>query len=163
MNDKLKIIVDVEKAYRGMKYYSGERNEYKEYEIAYILGNPKDRTDVIAFIAAKSSDEVFFFNPYNDKNLNTAIGFTFEEYFFEYLDKYEIIKMSFDSHISLWNDLKEHHEAYGELPSNIQKYLSYCEKHHITHNKMKKEFDGDMMNFFDDTQKHGKQIQDKER
>lgn len=163
MNIKSKIISDVEKKHREMNYYTGDKEEHKEYEIAYILANPTNKTDVLAFISDKNSDEVFCFNPYTDKNPNRAFGFTFDDFLFDYLDDYEIVKMTMDSHIAVWCEIENNHESDGTLPKTIQKYLSYCDKHNITHKKMKDYVETDVMQFYDRTVKHREQDTFKDR
>ncbi len=163
MNTKSKIISDVEKKYRKMNYHTDEKKEYKEYEVAYILANATNKTDVLAFISDKTSDEVFYFNPYTDTKPNIAFGFSFDDFFFDYLDKYEIVKMPMDSHIAVWCEVENNYESDGTLPKTIQKYLSYCDKHNITHKKMKGYVETDIMQFYDRTVKHREQDTIKER
>lgn len=126
------VFLDVERTYKKMKYYTGEKDEYKEMEIAYILVSPKDKTKVYAFISNKDSTDVFFYNPYKDREVKFAMGFNFEEYLFDYLNQYEIVKMPKDTHICVWQSIVEAFESDGFLHKNLPKYLEYCNRNGIS-------------------------------
>lgn len=132
MIENLEVLADVEKIYKKIQYYGEEKNEYKELEIAYILANPKDEKDICAFVAIKESTDVFVFNPYKDQKAKCAIGFTFEEYLFDYLKDYEIVKMSKDTHICVWYSIMEDFRNNEFLHEKLPEYLNYCKKNNIS-------------------------------
>lgn len=122
----------------------------KDHVIQYILVNSRNKKDVLACLSDAYGEEVYFYTPYGEEKARCAVFYDIGEDFFELLSEYDIVKVSLDTHRGLWNYVEEEYEYSQEVPENLNKYLLYCKKKHITLRLLRKMSGKDTMRFLKD-------------
>ena len=118
----------------AMRRYKRENRhipDCRKHKIMFFLTNPEDKSDAIVCFTDTEGEDSYFYNPYKKETARFVMGFDFDEHFFELLDEYNIVKVSFDAHLCFWDYIEESYEYMQELPQNLNKYLLYCKKKYI--------------------------------
>lgn len=138
-------------AYRVLKNSELYKEDIDDFgDIIYILENPKNPYDVLAFIAYMEED-AYMLDVYADNRLVCLWGYNFVRDLFDYLeDKYELSYMTFDCHCCVWECILEDDEEI-KGSKGIQSYLQHCHKNKITYKKLQKKCDfcgDDVMKYY---------------
>ena len=110
----------------------------EELTIDYILVNPKDSKHVLVCLSDTYGEESYLYKPYQKDETRNMMFSDYGEFFFDLLNEYDIVKISLDTHQTLWNYIEEMYEDLQEMPENSNKYLLYCKKKFITLIRLKR-------------------------
>lgn len=141
---KWKALFDLKRKYKRENKHIPDCREHK---LMFVLTNPEYKKDLIACFTDAEGTDAYFYNPYAKKKAWLVMGFDIEEHFFELLDEYDIEKVSFDAHYSLWDYIEEIYEYSQELPENLNKYLVFCKKSPVVLLLLRKIVGKDTMRF----------------
>lgn len=106
----------------------------------------ENKNDVLACLGDTYGEEIYFYNPYGNAKARLVMDFDLGEHFFSVLNEYEIVEISVDTHICLWNYIEEIYMYSAELPENLNKYLLYCKNKDRTLRRLRKMCDRDLIN-----------------
>ena len=121
-------------AFDAIRRYKRENRhipDCRQHKIMFVLANSENKRDVITCFTDAEGEDSYFYNPYKKEKARYVMGFDFDEHFFELLNEYDIVKVSFDAHLCLWDYTEENYEYSQELPENLKKYLLCCKKNYI--------------------------------
>lgn len=139
--------ITVFNAIRKYKSENTHISDCGQHKIMFFLVNPEDKRDAIVCFTDAEGEDSYFYNPYKREKARFVMGFDFDEHFFELLNEYEIVNISFDAHLCFWDYIEEGYEYMQKLPENLNKYLLYCRKKHITLLFLKKIIEKNTMRF----------------
>ncbi|MBQ7347671.1 MAG: hypothetical protein IJW55_06905 [Clostridia bacterium] len=116
-----------------------------EFKLLAVLTKRFDLEKTLV-VATNQEDVVFMFYPFSsEEKFSEPWFFNPNELFFEPLaNGYEILLLTIDTHIDIWDYVDTMGKDHVEYEQGLQRYLDYCQKNGITKDVLKRKgaYDG---------------------
>jgi len=120
-----------------------EKEEYKDFELKYILINNNDYRKTEAVFSDEAMQETIILYVFDGEKIIKIPewNFNYDEYIYEKLaNGYQIGLLSDDIHYSIWNDIDMNYPEYIENLSGVRKYIEYCKEKGINREYLETKF-----------------------
>ena len=119
--------------YEKSTYMLDNNIEWQNCEVKYLLEN--EQTGELYLLASDNNETAIEFR-LRDGNFDyynvPEWDYNFDYYLYNYFENgFDIVDMSYDTHYSLWNSIKELYPEDIDYKEGVKYYINYCKGHLI--------------------------------